>query len=81
MHRWNSTQFRIDLRNERAELQLLRELTRVEIANCTCLDFRGINLRVVDRLLAGLDDDVPYSLPFFLEVTLKIGAPAAENVN
>ncbi len=60
---------------------MLGELTCVEIANCTCLDFRGINLRVVDRLLTGLDDDVPDGFPFFLEVTLKIGAPAAENIN
>ena len=81
MHRWNSAQFRIDLRNKRSELQLLGELTRVEIANCTRLDFRRINLRVVDRLFAGLDDDVPDGFPFLFQVTLKIGAPTAENVN
>ena len=74
-------QFRIDLRDKRAELQLFRELARVEIANRTRLNFRWINLRVVDRLFAGLDDDVPDRFPFLLQVALKIRASAAENVN
>jgi hypothetical protein len=60
---------------------LLRKLTCVEITNCARLNFRRIKLRVVDRLFAGLDDDVPDGFSFFLQVTLKIGASTAENVN
>ena len=81
MHRRDAAQFRIDLRNERAELQLFCELASVEIAHCAGLNFARINLRIIDRLFAGLDDDVPDRFTFLLQVALKIRAPAAENVN
>ena len=81
MHRWDPAQLRIDLRDKRTQLQLFGELTRVEIANRAGLNFRRINLRVIDRLFAGFNDDVPDRLAFLLEVALKIGASAAENVN
>ena len=81
MHRRYPTQFRIDLRDKRAKLQLFGELPRVEIANCARLNFNGIDLRVVDRLFAGFDNDVPDRFSFLLQVALKIRAPAAENVN
>ena len=44
MHCGNAAQFRIDLRNKRAELQLFRELARVEIANRARLNFAGVIL-------------------------------------
>jgi len=81
VHRWDSAQFRIDLRNKRTELQLFCKLARVEIANCARLNFARINLRIFDRLFAGFDDNVPDCFPFLLQVPLKIGAPAAENLN
>ena len=74
-------QFWIDLRNKRAEMQLLGELPGIEISNRRRLNFRGIDLRIIDRFLSGFDDEIPDRFPFLLEVALKIGAPAAENVN
>src|SRR5882724_6707731 len=81
MHRRNTAQFRVDLRNECAQLQLLGKLARVEIAHCTCLNFARVDLRVVERLLAGFDDQMPDRFAFLLQVALKISAPAAENIN
>ena len=81
VHRRNAAQFRIDLWNERAELQLFGELAGIEIADRARLNFRGINLRIVDRFLAGLCDQMPDGFAFLLQVALKIGASAAENVN
>src|SRR5438128_4214094 len=81
VHRWDAAQFRIDLRNKRAELQLLRELASVEIANRARLNLARIDLRIVDRLFAGLDNDMPDGFAFLLQVALKIGPTAAENVN
>jgi hypothetical protein len=60
---------------------LFGKLACVEIANRTRLNFRRINLRVVDRLFASFDDDVPDRFSFFLQVALKIGAATPENVN
>ena len=60
---------------------MFRELARVEIANRARLNFAGIDLRIIDRLLAGLDNDMPDGLAFFLQVALKIRAPAAKNIN
>jgi hypothetical protein len=62
-------------------LQLLGKLACVEIANRTGLNFSRINLRIIDRLLPRLDDDISNRFALFLQVALKIGAPAAENVN
>jgi len=56
VHGRNPAQFWVDLWNERAELQLLRELAGIEITNRARLNFRGIDLRVIDRFLAGFDD-------------------------
>src|SRR5438046_9862142 len=81
MHRWNTAQFRVDLRNERAELQLLGKLTGVEIADCARLNFASVDLGVIERLLAGFDNQMPDRFAFLLHVALKIGAPTAENIN
>src|SRR5882724_3007252 len=81
MHGGNAAQFGVDLRNERAKLQLLRELTRIEISNRARLNFRRIDFRVIDRLLASFNDQVPDGFALLLEIALKISAPAAENVN
>jgi len=81
VHRRDAAQFRIDLRDKRTELQLFRELARVEIPNCACLNFSRINLRIFNRLLTPLNDDVPDRFPFLLQVALKIRAPAAKNVD
>jgi hypothetical protein len=62
-------------------LQLFRELTCVEIPNRARLNFAGIDLRIIDSFFAGLDNDMPDRFPFFLQVALKVRAPAAENVN
>jgi len=62
-------------------MQLLGELTGVEIANRARLNFRRINLRVIERLFAGLGNQIPNGLALFFEVALKIGASAAKNVN
>src|SRR5437868_12765008 len=81
MHRRNTAQFRVDLRNERAELQLFRELAGVEIADRARPDFARIDLRVVERLLTGFGNQMPDSFAFLLQVALKIGPPSAENIN
>ena len=81
MHGRNAAQLRIDLRNECAELQLLGELAGVEIADRARLNFCGIDLGVVDRFFPGFNDQVPDGFAFLFQVALKIGAPAAENVN
>ena len=81
MHCGNAAQFRIDLRNKRAELQLFRELARVEIANRARLNFAGIDLGIIDCFFTGLYNDVPDRFTFLLQVALKIRAPASKNVN
>ena len=81
VHRRNAAQFRIDLRNESAELQLFRELAGIEIADRARLDFARIDLRVVERFLPGLGNQVPDGFAFLFQVALKVGAAAAENVN
>src|ERR1700736_133226 len=81
MHRRNTTQFRVDFRNKSAELQLFRELAGVEIADRARLNLARIDLGVVERLLAGFDNQMPDRFAFLLHVALKIGAPTAENIN
>src|SRR5262249_16467736 len=81
MHRWNTTQLRIDLWNECSQLQLLGELAGVKIPDRSRLNFARVDLGVINRFLAGLDDQMPDRFPFLLQIALKIGAPAAENVN
>ena len=81
MHRRDPAQLRIDLWNEGAELQLLRELAGIEISNRARLNLARVDLGIVERFLAGFDNQMPNGLPFLLDVALKIGAPAAENVN
>src|SRR5207245_6070862 len=81
MHCRNATQFRIDLRNERAELQLFGELPRIKISNRARLNFCGIDLRVLNRLLSSFNDEVPDRFPFLFQVALKISPPSAENVH
>jgi hypothetical protein len=81
VHSRDAAQLRIDLGNECAELQLLGELPGIEIADRACLNFRGINLGIVDCFFAGLDNHVPDGFAFFFQVTLKIRAPTADYVN
>ena len=81
MHCGNAAQFWIDLRNKRAQLQLFRELARVEIADRARLNFAGIDLCIIDGFFTGLYNDVPDRFTFLLQIALKIRAPAPENVN
>ena len=81
MHRRNAAQFRIDLRNKRAQLQLRGELSGVEISYRAGLNFAGIDLGVVDRLFPGFRDQMPDRLAFLFKIAFKIGAPAAEDVD
>ena len=81
MHRRNAVQFFVDLGNEGAEMQLLGKLAGVEIAHRRSLNFRGIDLRVIDRFFSRLDNQVPDGFAFLLQVALKIGPAAAENVD
>ena len=71
----------VDLGNESAEMQLFGKLAGVEIAHRCSLNFRGIDLRVVDRFFTGLGNQVPDGFAFLLQVALKIGPAAAEDVN
>src|SRR5881394_2457797 len=80
MHRRDAVQFRIDLRHERAQMQLFRESPRVEIPHRRCLYFRWIDLRIVDRLPSGLRDQIADRFTFLLQVALKIGSAAANDV-
>src|SRR4051812_23936422 len=74
-------EFRIDLGNERAEMELLRELPGVEISHRCCLDLRRIDSRVLDRLASGFGDQIADRFPFLLQVALKVSSAPAENVN
>ena len=62
-------------------MQLLGELTGVKIADRARLNFRRIDLRVIDRFFAGFGDQVADRFAFLFEVALKIGASTAKNVN
>src|SRR5207244_639315 len=62
-------------------LQLFGELTGVEISNRARLNFASVDLGVFKCLFPGFDDQVPDGFAFFFQVALKIGAPAAKNVN
>ena len=53
----------------------------VEISDRTRVDLAGIDLRIVDRFLAGFRDQVADRFAFLLEVALKIGSAAAEDVD
>ena len=74
-------QFRIDLRHERAQMELFRESARVEIPHRRCLYFRRIDLRIVDRLPSRFRDQIADRFSFLLQVAFKISSAAAENVN
>jgi hypothetical protein len=45
---------------------LFRELSGIEITNRTGLNLPRIDLRIVDRLLAGFGDQMPDGFPFLL---------------
>ena len=81
VHRRNAAQLRVDLGNERPKVQLLGELAGVKVAHGRRLDLRRIDLRVVDRFPAGFRDQVADRFAFLLQVALKIGSAAAENVD
>src|SRR5438045_4041849 len=81
VHRRDDVQLRIDLRNERAEVELPGKLARIEVADRRRLDLRRIDLRILDRLASRFRDEVADRLTFLLQVALKISSPAAENVN
>ena len=68
MHRGNAAQFRIDLRNKSAQLQLFRELARVKIPNRASLNFAGIDLSAAGNLILRADQ------PPKFEGTFKLGA-------
>src|SRR5437660_10401616 len=57
------------------------KLAAVEIANRTRLNFARVDLGVINRLLAGLNDQMPDGFPFLFQVALKIRAPTADNIN
>ena len=81
VHGGNAMQLRVDLRQKRAEMQLLGKLSGVEITDRAGVDFARIDLRVGDRFLSRLSDEVPDRLAFLLQVALKIGSVTAENIN
>jgi hypothetical protein len=53
----------------------------LKLPTAPCLNFAGIDLRIIDCFFTGLDNDVPDRFAFLLQIALKIRAPAAENVN
>ena len=61
--------------------KLFRELAGIEISNRAGLNFARVDLGVFERFLSGFDDQMPDCFPFLLQVALKIGARAAENIN
>ena len=77
----NATQLRIDLRQKRAQMELLGKLAGVEIPDRARVDFARIDLRVIDRFPAGLRDQITDRFAFLFQVALKIGSAAAKNVN
>src|SRR5204863_7441108 len=52
-----------------------------EIPRRRCLYFRRIDLRIVDRLPSRFRDQIADRFSFLLQVALKIGSAAAEDVN
>ena len=81
VHGGNATQFRIDLGQKRAQMELLGKLPRIEISDRARVDFARVDLRVVNCFPAGLRDQIADRFAFLLQVALKIGSAAAENVN
>src|SRR4051794_6009425 len=81
MHRRDAVERGIDLRHKRAEMELLRELTSVEVSDRRRLNLLRINLRIGDRLLPRLDDQMPDRFAFLLEVALKVSPAAADDIN
>ena len=81
VHRRDAVKFLVDLGNESAEVKLLGKLAGVEVADRRGLDFRRVDLRVVDRCAARFLDQVANGFAFLLEVALKVGSAAAEDVN
>ena len=81
MHRRNAVKLFVDLGNERAEMELLGELSGIEIADGRGLDLAGIDLRVFNRFFSRFRDQVPDGFAFLFQVTLKIGPAGAENVD
>ena len=81
VHGRDAVQFFVDLRNERAEMKLLRELPGVEVADRRGLDFARVDLRVLERFAARFGDQVADRFAFFSEVALKVSPAAAEDVN
>src|SRR4051794_31598364 len=74
-------QLRIDLGDERAQMELLREPAGIEVAHRRRLDFRRIDLRVLDRLPPRFRDQIADRFAFLLQVALKVSSAAAEDVN
>ena len=62
-------------------MQLFGELAGIEISYRCRLDFGCINFRIGDRFPAGFRDQIADGFAFLLQVALKIGSAAAENVN
>ena len=62
-------------------MELLGELAGIEVADGRRFDLRRIDLRVIDRIPAGFRDQVADRFAFLLQVALKIGSAAAENVD
>ena len=67
--------------HERAEMQLFGELAGVEISHRRRFDFRRLDFRIGDRFAARFRDQIADGFAFLLQVALKIGPAAAENVN
>src|SRR5437660_8771503 len=80
MHRRNAMQRRIDLWNKRTQMELFRELPGIEISHRRRLNFLRIDVRVVDRLLAGFGNEVPDGFAFLLQVALKVSSAATDDV-
>ena len=67
-------QFRVDFGNERAEMELPGELAGIEIPNRRSLNFRRVDLRIIERFAAGFLDHVADRFAFLFEVALKVGS-------
>src|SRR5947208_5725321 len=51
------------------------------MSNRARLNVADVDLGIVERLLTGFSDQMPDGFAFLFQVALKIGAPAADNIN
>src|SRR5437016_8263237 len=81
MIRSDAAQLFVNFGEERSQMKLPREQAAGKIPDHPCLDVSGIDTRVRNGGLPGLNNDVPNRLALLLEIAFEVGAPGAKDIN